>query len=45
MILQTYSENRGQDKAKAQRITINGREFSLPFFCFKIPSETLAFLL
>nr|DAD77706.1 MAG TPA: hypothetical protein [Siphoviridae sp. ctCOj19]DAD91641.1 MAG TPA: hypothetical protein [Siphoviridae sp. ctjd446] len=48
MTLQTYSANRGQDKAKAQRITTNGREFSLPFFfvskyqvkrllfCFKI---------
>nr|DAQ38300.1 MAG TPA: hypothetical protein [Caudoviricetes sp.] len=32
MTLPTYSANRGQDEAKVQRITANGREFSLPFF-------------
>nr|DAN49412.1 MAG TPA: hypothetical protein [Caudoviricetes sp.] len=32
MTLPTYFANRGQDEAKAQRITTNGREFSLPFF-------------
>lgn len=43
MTLPTYFANRGQDEAKAQRITTNGREFSLPFFVSKYQVKRLLF--